>query len=57
MECPYLEFIGSGSIFSSTSDDFLCKLSAKTMDLYSKQVEYICKCDAHEECVYYKNKY
>lgn len=56
MECPYLEYIGSGkSIFASTSDDFLCKLSGQTMDLYSKQVEYTCKCDAHENCVYYKN--
>lgn len=57
MECPCLKYIGSGKgLFDSTSDDYLCTASSQTMDLYSKQVEYTCKCDAHENCVYYKNR-
>jgi hypothetical protein len=57
MRCPYLEYIGSGKgIFADTSDDYLCKLSGETMDLYSKKVEYTCDRDAHEDCPLYKNR-
>ena len=50
--CPYLEFVGGGNIFSSTENDYLCKVSGKTMDLYSEKVKYTCDCEYDAE---YKN--
>lgn len=58
--CPYLEFVGSGNIFSSTESDYLCKLSGQTMDLYSEKVKYTCNREYGEEyksCLVYKSHY
>ena len=58
--CPYLEFVGGGNVFSSTENDYLCKLSGKSMDLYSEKVKYTCDCEydaEYENCLYYRNHY
>ena len=57
--CPYLEFIGSTSPFSLSSDNYLCKLSGQTMDFYSEKVKYTCNREYGEEyynCPVYKNR-
>lgn len=56
--CTYLEFVGSGNPFSSTDNDYVCKLSGQTMDLYSSKVKYTCSADYGDEykkCCVYQN--
>lgn len=56
--CPFLEFIGSTNPFSSSEDNYLCKLCGQTMDFYSEKVKYTCNREYGEEyknCPYYKN--
>lgn len=58
--CPYLEFVGSGNVFSSTESDYLCKLSGQTMDLYSQKVKYTCNSEddaEYKNCPVYKSNY
>ena len=53
MSCPSLKYQG-GSLFDHTDDDYLCRQTGQTMDLYSNKVKYTCDGN-YESCPIYKN--
>lgn len=54
--CPYLDYESHGILFGS--EEFICKLCGKHMDVDDPQVKYTCKVDYGEEykkCRVYKD--
>jgi len=56
--CPYLDY-ESNSLFLTTSDKYICKLTGLKMDIDSPTVKFVCKTDsgyAYEGCQVYKDR-
>ena len=58
--CPYLEY-ESHSLFGSSNDEFICKLSGRHFSTNSDTVKFLCKGeydndDHYKECQIYKDR-
>ena len=56
--CPYLDY-ESNSFFGNSSDNYICKLCGRKMNVNDSQVKYTCNPsygDNYKDCYIYKDR-